>query len=67
MDPHETPDPDRLDPLAPRPDDPQIGRWWGRLYDPARGRRGAPLAILGMMVVAVAAAGVYVLAHVQCG
>ncbi len=43
---------DPLDPLAPRPDDPRIGRWW-RLLGPSA-RKGSPLATLAVVTIVVA-------------
>jgi hypothetical protein len=58
---HTAPDPH--DPLAPRPDDPWIGRWWfRRLYDRDRSEMwllrwpivlGAALLVVGLVALAV--------------
>lgn len=59
--------PDRIDPLAPRPDDPWLWRrrWMTRLYDrlaPGRSVLGTPLGIVGLLaIVVLAALGVVVL------
>jgi hypothetical protein len=57
-------DPDRIDPLAPRPDDPVWG-WRRRLYDrpdPSRSLLRTPLAIaLILVTVGMVALGVVLL------
>lgn len=59
--------PDPHDPLAPRSDDPRIGRWWwaGSLFRRDRGRslffRWPVLVLLMMLLVGLAALGVVVL------
>lgn len=66
---HASAQPDPHDPLAPRPDDPRIGRWgWrARLYDARRGpgRSWAlrwPVGVtLGMLLVGLVGLAVVVL------
>jgi hypothetical protein len=61
MDPNqEDPAYDHLDPLAPRPDDPRLGRWWFRRNDPSGGRAGSPLTSLAVPALAVAVAALSV-------
>lgn len=65
---HNYAEPDPHDPLAPRPDDPRIGRWWwrARLYDEAGGRRSPMLRWLvlaaAMLLVGLGALAVVALA-----
>lgn len=64
MDPHDDNDFDRLDPLAPRPDDPRIGRWL-RLSPRGRPGPGGPLAAVLMTLLAVMTALVCVWAAMR--
>lgn len=58
--------PDPLDPLAPRSDDPRIGRW-GRRLAGSRGAAGTPLAFVATTAIAVVSAAVAVVLFTRCG
>lgn len=69
LDPIDPARPDPHDPLAPRADDPRIGRWWwaGPLFrrDPARSAflRWPALVLLMMLMVGIVALVVVVVAR----